>query len=128
MIEVDIVSPTKKLVEKAPASSVKLPATKGEIEILLDHAELLTLLTTGTLSFHHQGNERRFAVSHGLAEVRNNKVMVLADTIEESTDIDKERARAAQKRAREKLTGVLEENEFKKHQLKLQRAIARQQT
>lgn len=127
MIRVDIVTPLKKLVEGAKTESVKIPGARGELEILPGHRELLTLLTTGPVSFIQDGKERKFAVSYGFAEVRNNRVLVLAETAEESTGVDKARAAAAKKRAEEKLVqGVMSEEEFKKEQLKLQRAILRQ--
>ena len=127
MIRVDIVTPLKKLVEGAKTEAVKIPGAKGELEILTGHRELLTLLATGPLTFTQEGKERRFAISYGFAEVRNNRVLVLAETAEESTGVDKTRAAVAKKRAEDKLVqGVMSEEEFKKEQLKLQRAILRQ--
>jgi F-type H+-transporting ATPase subunit epsilon len=127
VIQIDIVTPVKKLVEGAKADWVKLPGWKGELEVLTGHRDLLTLLTTGPLSFLENGKERKFAISQGFAEVRNNRILVLAETAEESTGVDKARAALAQKRAEEKLVqGVLGEHEFKKQQMKLQRAIIRQ--
>ena len=126
MVEIDIVSPSKKLVVGTKAGSVKFPTLKGEIEVLAGHAELLTLLHTGVLSFSVDGRERQFAISHGFAEVRNDKVIVLAETIEEASDVDRERAALAQKKAENILSGVLDEQQFRKYQLKLQRAVIRQ--
>jgi F-type H+-transporting ATPase subunit epsilon len=126
MLKIDIVTPTRKLVEGASADSVKLPGSKGELQILDGHTELLTLLKTGPLSFTKDGRERKFAVSYGFAEIRDNKVLVLADTVEESADVDKVRAQAAQKKAEQALMGTLSESDFNKQQLKLERAIVRQ--
>ena len=126
MITVDIVTPTRKIVDGAQAVSVKLPAHKGEIEVLPGHAELLTLLGTGVVSIVGDGVERHFAVSYGFAEVRNNRIIVMGETVEEATEIDKARAIAAQKKAEEALASVLTEENFNKYQLKLQRSIVRQ--
>ncbi|MFM8312904.1 MAG: ATP synthase F1 subunit epsilon [Deltaproteobacteria bacterium] len=126
MLKIDIVTPTRKLVDGAPADSVKLPGAKGELQVLDGHTDLLTLLSTGPLVFVKDGKERKFSVSYGFAEIRNNKVLVLADTVEESKDIDKARAQAAQKRAEQALMGTLSESDFKKQQLKLERALVRQ--
>lgn len=128
MIQVDIVTPSRKLTDGIGAVSVKLPAYKGEIEILPGHAELITLLNTGIVTLTGDGTQLRFAISYGLAEVRNDRVIVLAETAEESTEIDIERARAAQKKAEEQLSSALTEDKFKKYQLKLQRALIRQHT
>ena len=126
MIEVDIVSPSKRLVEGIKVNSLRLPAIKGEIEVLPGHAEFLTILSTGVLSLILDGGTRQFAVSCGFAEIRNDKVIVLAETIEEQSEIDKTRAAQAQKRAEEKLSGVMDEAEFRKNKAKLQRAVVRQ--
>jgi F-type H+-transporting ATPase subunit epsilon len=127
VITVDIVTPTKKLAEKVKAEWVKIPGYKGELEILPGHRELLTLLSTGVLTLSQSAKERKFAISYGFAEIRHDRVLVMAETAEESTAIDKARAAQAKKRAEEKLgQGVMDEHEFKKHQMKLQRAILRQ--
>jgi F-type H+-transporting ATPase subunit epsilon len=127
MIEVDIVTPVRKLYEGVRANSVRLPSAQGELLVLPGHTELLALLGTGLLSIFLDGNERRFSVSAGFAEVRKDRVLVLAETCEEADDIDVERARKAQKRAEELLGAASTEEEFKKYQFKLQRALVRQQ-
>ena len=127
MIEVDIVTPTKKLVEGAKVVDVTIPTASGEIEILPGHTDMLTLLGTGVLSLKMDGTPRKFAVSYGFAEVRHDKIMILAETCEESTEIDKERASKAQKKAEEILGATLQEGQFRKYELKLQRAMVRQQ-
>ena len=126
MIEVDIVTPTRKLVEGAKANTVKVPTAVGQIEVLPGHTELVTLLDTGELMLVSDGQVRRFAISYGFAEIRKDRVIILAETAEESREIDKQRAIAAQKRAEQALGAVLTEDHFKKQQLKLQRAIIRQ--
>ncbi len=127
MITVDIVTPSRRLIEGAKASSVKLPAAVGQTEVLVGHTELMTLLETGAVYINIDGRERKFAISRGFAEVKQDRVLVLAETAEESKDIDRERAKRAQKKAEEMLQSVLSEDHFKKYQLKLQRAIVRQQ-
>lgn len=126
MIEVDIVTPTRQLVRGAKANAVVLPATDGEIEILPMHRDLLTSLGTGILTIVEDGRERKFAISYGFAEIRNDKVIVLAETAEESIEIDADRANRSRKRAEEILGGVLTREEFAKQERKLQRALIRQ--
>lgn len=126
MLTIDIVTPTRKLAEGAKADSIKLPGYYGQLEILTNHADMLTLLSTGVLSFVQDGKERKFHVSYGFAEVKSNKVIVMGETVEESSGIDVPRAKVAQKKAEEALQNVLSDEHFKKHQLKLERAIIRQ--
>lgn len=126
MLSVDLVTPSRKLLENRKAESVKIPGARGELQILPGHADLLTLLGTGTISIMQDGRELKYFVSFGFAEVRNDKVLVFGETMEEATEIDKARALNAQKKAEQALLGVLTEPEFKKQQLKLERAIIRQ--
>lgn len=126
MILVDIVTPHKKLIDGAQVASLRLPTAKGELTILPGHAELLTLLGTGELSFAADGQVRKFAVSYGFANVSHDRVTVLAETCEEASDIDRSRAQKAQQKSEEKLTGTLSEADFKKYHLKLKRAVVRQ--
>jgi len=127
MIEVDIVTPNRKLVAGIKVSSVRLPSQSGELQILPGHTELLTLLGTGILSLDGDGAKPRlFAISYGFGEVRGDKITICAETAEESTEIDMERAKAAQKKAEKGLAEILSEKDFQKYQFKLQRSIVRQ--
>lgn len=127
MIEVDIVTPSRRVLEGVSVDRLSLPTASGTITVLPGHAELVTLLSTGVLTFPEGGTERRFVVSYGFSIVRKNKVIVLAETCEEAGEIDVERAKTAQKKAEQALAGVLTESDMRKQQLKLQRAITRQQ-
>jgi len=128
MITLDIVTPAKKIVEGAQVNSVTLPSVQGEMTILPHHAELMAVLGTGVLSFALDGTERRFAVSYGFVEVRGDKVSVLAETIEEPKEIDKSRALESQRKAEQVLSGTtpMTDEDFKKNQNRLQRALIRQ--
>jgi F-type H+-transporting ATPase subunit epsilon len=127
VIEVDIVTPTRQLITGAKATIVTLPAEQGEIQVLPNHRDLLTSLGTGVLTLQGDGTERRFAISYGFAEIRHDKITVLAETAEESTEVDTERAAKARRKAEETLLGVLTHEDFVKQERKLQRAITRQQ-
>lgn len=126
MIQVDIVTPNRKLVDGVSVKEVRLPGELGQLQVLPGHTELLTLLGTGVLAFHDEsGRERKFAISQGFAEVRDDKVMVLAERAEESTDIDRNRAQKAKQNAEQQLNGTLSPEAFRKQQLKLERALTR---
>lgn len=124
---VDIVTPSKRLIEGAQAVSLSIPSTKGELQILPGHADMLALLGTGVMKLVVDGSVRKFAVSFGFAEVTKEKVTILAETCEESVDIDKTRALNAQKKAEEALAHTLTDENYRKYRLKLQRALVRQQ-
>jgi len=127
-VKVSIVTPQRKLVEDVEATDVTFQAAKGQLQILPGHTELLTTLDTGLLSFVSGGEKRRFAVSYGFAEVKDDHVLFLAETCEESSEIDVDRAKEAQRLAWKYLTeGITDPEEFKKIQLKHERAVLRQE-
>jgi F-type H+-transporting ATPase subunit epsilon len=127
MIEVDIVTPSRRILEGAKVERVSLPTESGIITVLPGHAELVTLLNTGLLTFPTGGTDRKFVVSYGFAMVRKNKVIVLAETCEEASEIDLARAKTAQKKAEQALASAQDELQQRKYQMKLQRSLARQQ-
>ncbi|MFN0243714.1 MAG: F0F1 ATP synthase subunit epsilon [Planctomycetota bacterium] len=83
--------------------SVRIPGLDGSIGILPRHAPMVAALDTGLLRYKQRGAEHVLFVSGGFAEVRANTVRVVCEAGERPADIDPERARAAEKRARERL-------------------------
>jgi F-type H+-transporting ATPase subunit epsilon len=127
MIEVDIVTPTKKLSVGVKANSVTLPTAMGEIQVLPGHEELITLLSVGVMRVETDKEEEKYVVSYGFAVVRNDKLLVLAETCEPASEINLERAKKAQLTSEKALEEVLTGENLRKYQLKLQRSIIRQQ-
>ena len=67
-------------------------------------------------------------ISSGFFEVRDGGVTVAAETVELAKEIDLQRAKTAQKKAENALTDPeLDFALFRKYELKLQRALVRQQ-
>jgi F-type H+-transporting ATPase subunit epsilon len=130
MLTLSIVTPDRRVVGPVEVQSVTLPAANGEITVLPGHARLLSLMDTGVLAFERDAGRREYAaVSSGFVEVHNDKVTVLADTLEMAQEIDVDRARRAQTKSEERLKAKehFEEN-LMKWQRKLQRSLIRQQT
>lgn len=79
---------------------VTAPGTEGELGILPHHAALLTTLRAGELRVRSGAEELALAIGGGFLEVRDDRVLVLADSAERAEEIDVESARAAEERAR----------------------------
>lgn len=128
-IKVNIISPERRLLEGGTAQWITLPGSEGQIQILPGHAAMLGTLQTGPFTYMAaNGQEESGFISTGFFEVKSNEVNVLAETVELKGEIDLARARAAQQKAEESLMGAdLDEHKFRKYQLKLQRALIRQQ-
>lgn len=120
-----IVAPDRSVVDE-PVTTVTAPGIEGYFGVWSDHIPMVSALKAGVVSFIDAENQRHFvAVSGGFAEVLPNKVTILADTAERSTEIDVARAEAAQERARQALRG--EDSPMGKEQAtaELERAINR---
>lgn len=125
--ELTLVTPTKKIVEKAALLEVFVPAFRGELEILPGHAPLITTLSIGVLKYKLEGwtELRKVAISWGYCEVTaDGQVNILAETAEGQEDIDLPRVEKARQEALDKLANVTYD-EFDKYQRKFQRAEAR---
>jgi F-type H+-transporting ATPase subunit epsilon len=102
IIRCEIVT-VERLVYEKDVESVTAPAVMGEIQILPDHAPLITALSPGELVVEKAGETEHFAIGGGYLEVLADTVTVMADTAEYSEEIDEARAQAARERAEQML-------------------------
>jgi F-type H+-transporting ATPase subunit epsilon len=98
-LELQIVTPERVVFAEQGVDSVTIPGSEGELTVLPSHAPLMTALQPGALVFRKGGQEIDVALSGGFLEVRNDKVVILADTAERSDEIDAARAEEARQRA-----------------------------
>lgn len=103
-INVEIITPSKSSY-KGEVKSITLPGTSGNFQVLYNHAPLLSSLEIGRIKIE-EANESKleFATGGGTVEVRNNKVLVLADSVESKDEIDLDRAKKSYQRAKERLS------------------------
>jgi len=124
-----LVTPEKEMVIDPDVDQVNIPGSEGDLGILADHAPLFTILRPGRFSYQKGEEEIELVISHGYAEVTNNRVTVLAESAEFLQEVDHDRAEAARAAAEKVLEKAgLEEKEFKEAQDKLFRALARLET
>jgi len=102
-LALDIVTIERKVWEDDGLDMVLLPGTEGVLGILPRHTPLLTGLQAGVIVIRKGKTEEVFAVSGGFADVRPDKVIVLAEAAEHSEEIDAQRAEEARKQAAEAL-------------------------
>ncbi len=104
MFKLSVVTPEKILFERE-VRSIIAPGSEGYLGVLTDHAPLITPLIPGNLTVVGEDHQKtEYYVSGGFLEVSGNVATILADAIETAEEIDIERARQAEIRAKERLS------------------------
>lgn len=110
-LTVDIVTPDDRVFQ-GRANGVRAPGVEGSFEVRDRHAPLIAAFGIGPLVVKTQDahdyadvHDDRivFATSGGFLEIVDNKVTVLAETVEPASEIDVERAENAKQRAERRL-------------------------
>ena len=126
-LTLEIATPVRLAVSET-VDEVVVPGIEGYFGVLPGHAPFLTTLGIGEVMYRVGRDERYLAVSSGFAEVRNDKVIVLADTAERPEEIDRTRAERARARAEQRLSGRSQDDvDFARAAAALARALARLQ-
>lgn len=121
----EIVTP-RKVVLNSDVTSFSAPGLAGGFQVLRSHAPFLSSIGVGEIKVvGENGAEIRFATSGGFVEVRENKVVMLAETAERSDEIDVKRADEARARAQKRLSEQAVEHELDRSRAALQRALNR---
>ncbi|HSE94034.1 MAG TPA: F0F1 ATP synthase subunit epsilon [Methylomirabilota bacterium] len=103
-LTLEVATPTR-LVLSELVDEVVAPGIEGYFGVLPGHAPFLTTLGVGELTYRKGHDEFHLAIAGGFAEVRNDKVIVLADSGERPDEIDRARAERARERAEARLAG-----------------------
>ncbi len=103
-LTIEIVTAERVVYSQEGVDEVVAPGSDGEFAVLPQHAAFITTLASGELRIIRGGEEEEaMVITGGFFEVRNDRVVVLADAAERVEEIDVERAEAARRRAEETL-------------------------
>jgi F-type H+-transporting ATPase subunit epsilon len=102
-LDIDIVTAEKVVYSEKEVDEIIAPGAEGQFAVLPRHAAFLTMLVPGVIVIRKGGDEIEMAISGGFVEVRDNRVVVLADTAERAEEVDVERAEQARRSAEERL-------------------------
>jgi F-type H+-transporting ATPase subunit epsilon len=99
----ELVTP-ERLLFSEEVQAVRAPGIEGSFGVLAGHAPLLTQLTVGLIKITLAGGgEEYIATSGGFMQVSREKVIILADSAQLSSEINVERERAEAARMRQAL-------------------------
>lgn len=123
-----IVTPERE-VFNALVTQVSLPGSEGSFGVMAHHAPIVAALNAGLVEVYDADNSPiRMAIGGGFFQMMSEQAIVLADSAENSADVDLERARQAESRARSRLAGQIEpaqEMQRERAEAALKRAQAR---
>ncbi|MDA7735721.1 ATP synthase F1 subunit epsilon [Pelagibacteraceae bacterium] len=87
-IQVDIVTPEKKIFSENNVLSVNVPGIEGDLEILSNHIPIITFLKPGRVNIEAEGSKKSFFISDGVLEFNSNVLTILVSEIFDTMVID----------------------------------------
>ena len=120
----EIITPERVFYE-GDVNMVEFNTTEGEIGVYKGHVPMTVIINPGVLTISEADRAKNAALHAGFVEILQDKVTVLAESVEWPEDIDKARAEAAKARAEERLRTKTPETDIMRAETALQRAIAR---
>ena len=98
----DIITPTS-IESFDNVSYLRIPSLDGLLGIQANHAKAIIGLDIGEIKINKDGKNTVFATSGGFADVANEGVQLLLETVELSSSINHDRAQGALHRGEERL-------------------------
>jgi F-type H+-transporting ATPase subunit epsilon len=124
-LNVEIITPSK-ITFSGGAKSITIPGTLGSFQVLFNHAPLMSTFEIGLVKVNIDNNRTLFfATGGGTIEVNKNNILVLADSLEEVSLIDVERAGRALERAKKRIEEKSPDTDLDRAQSALKRAVNR---
>ena len=124
-ILLEIATPDKGEVFAKDINMLICRSIAGELGILPKHARLLTELVPNALRIKVDGGETQLFIGGGFMEVTPEKITILADSAELPDDIDVDRAKAAYKRAEERVNAAKSKGDSDVDLIRAEAALAR---
>jgi F-type H+-transporting ATPase subunit epsilon len=108
-IQLDIVTPEKKIFSDKGIESVTVPGIEGDMGILPNHIPIITFLKSGKILIEASGKQLSYFISDGVLEFSNNLLTILASEIYDletisSKDIEHLKTKAKEKNSKQDLT------------------------
>lgn len=124
MFELKIIEPDGMFYE-GQSSFLEFASVMGEMGVYANHIPLTTILTPGVVKIHNDGQVKKAAIMGGFIEIQKDRITVMAENAEWPEEIDVERAKAAKKRAEERLQKKETGLDMARAEAALKRAMAR---
>lgn len=123
-MKLKIVAP-ERIFYEGDVTFLEFTTTEGNMGIYPNHIPLTAIIAPGVLRIHDKDNVKEAALMSGFIEILQDSVTVLAESVEWPDEIDANRAKEAEIRARRRIDekdGV----DMNRAELALKRALIRQ--
>lgn len=110
---------------KGEADMVEMNTTEGYIGVYPGHIPLATILAPGIMIIHNELEEKKAAIHSGIAQIQQDKIMILAEVAEWPDEINIDRANEAKIRAERRLSGSESGIDIKRAEAALKRSLTR---
>ena len=80
-LELEIITPDRKVFQ-GEVKSATFPGTLGTFQVLSNHAPIISTLFKGPMSYENEEGSHNFQIDGGVVEVLNNKITVLAESVQ----------------------------------------------
>ena len=98
-IQLEIVTPTR-ILDEGQVSYVRCPGADGSFGVMANHIEGIIVLDVGEVKVRKDNQDKYLAISGGYAEIMEDRLELLVESVEKSSEIDSERAEMSMERAR----------------------------
>jgi F-type H+-transporting ATPase subunit epsilon len=109
-LKLEIVTPEAKTYSE-DVDMVTLPGVEGEMGIYPQHVPLLTQVSAGEVIVRKGGQDYFLAIGEGFVEITGERVAILTDMAIRAENIDEAKAEEARKRAEDRLSEKLDDEE-----------------
>ncbi|MDE5779421.1 MAG: ATP synthase F1 subunit epsilon [Lachnospiraceae bacterium] len=123
-MKLKIVAP-ERIFYEGDSSFLEFTTTEGDMGIYPNHIPLTAIIAPGILRIYEGDNVREAALHSGFVQILQDSVTILAESVEWPDEIDKNRAKEAEVRAKRRIdeeSGI----DLDRAELALKRALLRQ--
>ena len=97
--QLDIITPTK-VMSVGQVEYLRAPAPEGLFGVQAGHAPATITMGIGEIKVTQDGKDYFYATNGGFADINTEGVLLLVETVEDASSIDKNRALESNKRAK----------------------------
>lgn len=123
-VEIKVILPHKIVLEDK-CEHVIIPGLEGDFGVSKGHTPFITVIRPGVMEVYKNQDVLKFAIHDGFVTVENNKVIIVCETLEKESEIDKHRAEAARQRAEKRIREKKENTDFRRAEIALKKALVR---